>query len=424
MASLAGPEMRGRGCGTTDEHAAARYIAESFRQSQIPGGFRPDLHLQPVQLVTPTASAPATLRFSTGRRQVVLTQGRDFVVRGPPDVLDGRFLRISSSEGPTGPVTGRVVIFEPAAPDPAGVQRLLQGGAAAVMLSATPQVIETWQALAKQPPGRTQIIGVPAEKRPGVVFFLTPQAMASLRPLIGGTIHFDSPRGPPILRQTYNVMGVLHGTAVDADRRAVLLTAHYDHLGVREGVIYPGANDDASGTAAVLEFARLLGAAPRHGRTVYFALFGCEEEGGLGAQHFLAHLPMELSDLSVNLEFEMIGADDPQRPGYLMLTGWDRSNLGPTLQAHGARIGPDLYPEQNFFQRSDNYQLALKGVVAQTVSAWPMTPTYHSPTDTLANLDLDFMTQVIGSMLEPITWLLDSDFRPAWNRGQKPGVSP
>jgi hypothetical protein len=103
-----------------------------------------------------------------------------------------------------------------------------------------------------------------------------------------------------------------------------------------------------------------------------------------------------------------------------MLTGWDRTDLGPTLQAHGARIGPDLYPEQNFFQRSDNFQLALKGVVAQTISAWPVPPTYHAATDDLGHVDLALMDRTIGSLVEPIGWLLDSDYRPAWNPGMRP----
>jgi Zn-dependent M28 family amino/carboxypeptidase len=185
-------------------------------------------------------------------------------------------------------------------------------------------------------------------------------------------------------------------------------------------VIFHGADDDASGTAAVLEFARILGAGAKPRRTVYFGLFGCEEEGELGSLYFQGHAPMALSDLAANLEFEMIGVDDPQQPGRLMLTGWERSNLGPALQAHGALIGPDPYPAQHFFQRSDNYQLARRGVVAHTVSAWPLTPTYHAATDDLAHVDLAFMGRVIGSLVEPIRWLLESDFRPAWNPGQQP----
>ncbi len=128
--------------------------------------------------------------------------------------------------------------------------------------------------------------------------------------------------------------------------------------------------------------------------------------------------------VAANLEFEMIGLPDPKRPKTLMLTGWERSNLGPALKERGAEIGPDLYPEQNFFRRSDNYQLALKGVVAQTISAWPLPPTYHQPTDTIANLDLVFMSEVIQSLAGPIDWLVNSDFRPEWLPGMKPVPAP
>jgi Zn-dependent M28 family amino/carboxypeptidase len=220
-------------------------------------------------------------------------------------------------------------------------------------------------------------------------------------------------------RTTYNVLGVVRGTAPDADAHAILLSAHYDHVGVR-GVVYPGANDDASGTAAVLEFARMFGAGKAPRRTVRFAFFGGEEAGGHGAKYVLAHPPAPLSSLAANLEFEMIGVPDPKDRQALMLTGWERSNLGPELRARGASIGPDNYPQENFFQRSDNYQLARKGVVAQTISAWPVPPTYHQPSDDLAHVDLDFMVEVIASLAGPIRWLANSDFRPEWNPGMAP----
>jgi Zn-dependent M28 family amino/carboxypeptidase len=222
------------------------------------------------------------------------------------------------------------------------------------------------------------------------------------------------------VQTTHNVLGVIRGRAAEADKHAILLSAHYDHVGIKDGVLYPGANDDASGTAAVLELARVLAKAPAPKRTVHVALFGCEEQGGHGSKLFLARPPLPLGDIAANLQFEMIGLPDPQRPKTLMLTGWERSNLGPTLKAQGADIGPDLYPEQDFFRRSDNYQLALKGVVAQTVSAWPVPPTYHQPTDTLESVDLGFMVEAIQSLVGPIQWLANDDFRPDWNPGMQP----
>ena len=130
---------------------------------------------------------------------------------------------------------------------------------------------------------------------------------------------------------------------------------------------------------------------------------------------------MPLKRLAADLEFEMIGNQDPKMPpGVLLLTGWERSNLGPTLKEHGALVGPDPYPEQHYFQRSDNYALALKGVVAHTAAGWGDPPTYHRPTDDLAHLDLPFMTAAIQSLVEPVRWLASSDFVPKWNAGGQP----
>jgi hypothetical protein len=117
----------------------------------------------------------------------------------------------------------------------------------------------------------------------------------------------------------------------------------------------------------------------------------------------------------------MIGAQDPKLPkNTLMMTGYERSNLGAVLKRHGALVTADLYPEQHFFERSDNYALALKGIVAHTVSGWAVTPTYHQPTDTVQNLNIPFMTKAIRSLVAPLQWLANSSFRPQWRPGGQP----
>jgi Zn-dependent M28 family amino/carboxypeptidase len=226
----------------------------------------------------------------------------------------------------------------------------------------------------------------------------------------------------PTGRKTFNAIGYLPGS--DPARGTILLTAHLDHLGTRDGsgdVIYNGANDDASGTTAVMELAHALAAGPKLRRSVLFVCYGSEEAGLVGSKYFGAHLPVPLKDIVTNLEFEMIGAQDPKMPkGTMFLTGWERSNLGPTLKAHGALLGPDLYPEQHFFQRSDNFSLALMGVVAHTAAGWGTVPTYHKPNDDLEHLNLPFMTAAIQSLVEPLRWLASSDFVPAWNKDGQP----
>jgi len=224
---------------------------------------------------------------------------------------------------------------------------------------------------------------------------------------------------------TWNVIGMLRGRDPSLQRAAILFSAHLDALGIGTPVngdnIYNGADDDASGTTAVLEIARVLGRGPRPRRTVIFALFGSEELGGLGSNHFREHSPLPLKDISANLEFEMIGRPDPAlKDDTLWLTGWERSNLGPALAAHGAKLVADPHPAENFFARSDNFVLAKDGVVAQTISSYGLHKDYHQPSDDLAHLDFQHMNAAIGSLLEPVEWLANSNFQPKWNTGGQP----
>jgi Zn-dependent M28 family amino/carboxypeptidase len=224
--------------------------------------------------------------------------------------------------------------------------------------------------------------------------------------------------------ETWNAIGILRGS--DSAGEVVLLTAHLDHLGIGPpnaagDSIYNGADDDASGTTAVLALAHAFAAGPRARRTMVFALFGSEELGGLGNAGFLAHPPVPLASIVANLEFEMIGRPDPAVPGdALWLTGYERSNLGPELAKHGAHLLPDPHPRDNFFQRSDNIALARRGIIAQTVSSYGLHKDYHQPSDDLAKIDFNHLDSAIASMVDPIRWLAGTAWRPAWNPGGKP----
>lgn len=224
---------------------------------------------------------------------------------------------------------------------------------------------------------------------------------------------------------TRNVIGVIPGHDPKLKDQVVLLTAHMDHIGVDKAVngddIYNGADDDASGCIAVLQLAHTLsrGKPPRH--TVIFAFFGSEETGGQGDQYFLEHPPVPLINIMANLEFEMIGrADSAAKPDQLWLTGYDRTNLGPELAHHGAKLVADPHPEQQFFQRSDNFALARKGIVAQTISSFGLHRDYHQPSDDVAHVDFPHMEHAIQSMMKPVKWLANSKFKPEWVQGKKP----
>jgi Zn-dependent M28 family amino/carboxypeptidase len=224
---------------------------------------------------------------------------------------------------------------------------------------------------------------------------------------------------------TRNVIGKLPGRDEKRKEQVILLTAHMDHLGVGKPVdgdnIYNGADDDASGCIAVLQLARALAHEKAPKRTVLFVFFGSEETGGQGNQYFLQHPPVPLNSIVANLEFEMIGrADSAVKPDELWLTGFDRSNLGPELAKHGAHLVADPHPQQHFFQRSDNYALAKQGIIAHTVSSFGLHSDYHRPSDDVAHIDFNHMEAAIHSMLGPVKWLADSEFKPEWVEGKKP----
>ena len=234
-----------------------------------------------------------------------------------------------------------------------------------------------------------------------------------------------APGAEPTEATTTNVIGILRGSDPKSSKETILLSAHLDHLGIGREVngdsIYNGADDDASGCTAVLELAEALAAGPRLKRTVVFALFGSEEIGGYGARYFQEHPPVPVESFVANLEFEMIGRPDAAvAPHTLWLTGYERSNLGAELAAHGARLVADPHPEQNFFRRSDNYVLALKGIIAHTVSSYGLHSDYHRPSDDLAHVDFAHMTEAIESMVEPVRWLVNSDFKPQWSKDGRP----
>jgi Zn-dependent M28 family amino/carboxypeptidase len=205
-----------------------------------------------------------------------------------------------------------------------------------------------------------------------------------------------------------------------------MLSAHLDHLGVNDTApgddkIFNGADDDASGSVAVLELARALSSGKRPRRTIFFVCFGSEERRGLGSRHFVDNPPVPLTQIVADLQFEMLGRPDPKvAAGTLWLTGFERSTLGPELAKQGAALVADPRPEQHFFQRSDNFPLALRGVIAHTVSSFGLHADYHRVSDDVSKIDFPFMTRSINSLVQPIRWLANSEFRPEWLPGQAP----
>jgi hypothetical protein len=423
---LASDVLAGRGSATRDEEITATYVASEFMGYGLKPAPGMAGYIQSADIVSPVLDGHATLASGSFRAE----EGTGFtLLTGSGSSVSGGFVKVAASEITTvGSLKGNVVLVTGI---PAGTasmqvaQGLRRSGAAMVLVpwDESTQTVYTMFGGKTRTPIRLADGG---NDRPTftIVALNAPQ-IAQVAELGKGSIVSLNvhvvPQAKP--RQTFNAIGYLQGT--DANAGTILLTAHLDHLGIGKPVngdaIFNGANDDAAGTTAVLELAHALAAGPKLKRSVLFVCYGSEEAGELGSTYFGKHPPVPLKSLIANLEFEMIGNQDPKMPkGVLLLTGWERSNLGPTLKEHGALLGPDPYPEEHFFERSDNYALALQGVVAHTAAGWGTPPTYHQPSDDLVHLDLPFMTAAIQSLVEPVRWLANSDFKPEWVAGGKP----
>jgi Zn-dependent M28 family amino/carboxypeptidase len=222
-----------------------------------------------------------------------------------------------------------------------------------------------------------------------------------------------------------NVVGILRGSDPVLKDSVVLVDAHYDHLGMRgPGVngdsIYNGADDDASGTVAVLAIAKAL-AASKPKRTIIFAATTGEETGLLGTRWYLDHPVVPIAQMSANLEIEMIGRPDSLAggAGRAWLTGFARSTMGPTFAAAKLPIVADARPKENFFERSDNIAFARAGVPAHTLSSFNLHRDYHQVTDEASRADIPHMTAVIRAGAAAVR-LLANGTAPKWVPGGQP----
>jgi Zn-dependent M28 family amino/carboxypeptidase len=222
-----------------------------------------------------------------------------------------------------------------------------------------------------------------------------------------------------------NVIGLVRGSDSALAKEAVVVGAHYDHLGIGPPVngdsIYNGADDDASGVSAVLTAAHDLAAGVKPRRTVVFLLSTGEEEGVLGTQYYLQHPAWPLEHTVADLEVEMIGRPDSLAggPGKLWLTGYERSTLGERLAAAGLPVKPDPRPDQHFFERSDNIVFAIRGIPAHTLSSYNMHRDYHQPSDEVSRIDAGHLAAAAAIVSRAVRILADSQ-PPSWHPGGRP----
>lgn len=433
MEFLAGDAMQGRGSGTQFEWLAGQYIASQLRQFGVePAGEAnaagEKTYIQTVNIIRNSFDEAPRLGYQSSSQTVTLEHGKEMIVlRMNAGEIKGTLQKINLGEKPKAGTIAFIKLRE--TDDAQNAMRVLQSyatsGAAAVIVEETAQMRTQWNNYGARKISFTNISN--AQTNPFGLIGVSKAAASALAQIEDGTpVEIKGKLAAPEMQKTWNAVGMLPGSDSALASEVILLSAHMDHLGVRpnapgEDKIFNGADDDASGCVAVLELARVLAAGNRPKRTVYFAFFGSEEAGGYGSRYFVDNLSFPKDKLAANLQFEMIGRPDAKvGADQLWLTGYDRSNLGPELARQGAKLVNDPHPDQNFFQRSDNYTLARQGVVAHTVSSFGLHDDYHKASDEIKTIDFNHMTRAIESMVKPVEWLVNSNFKPAWVEGKKP----
>lgn len=249
------------------------------------------------------------------------------------------------------------------------------------------------------------------ELMPGVVKGLTLSQHSS------GTLE-----KPPQVR---NVIGLLRGSDPALKDTYVMLSAHYDHIGVARGVagdtIYNGANDNGSGVVSVIEIATALkGLRPR--RSILFVTFFGEEEGLIGSRYYGQHpvVPLEKTVAQINLE-QLGRTDDSEGPqvGTLTMTGFDYSNVGEALKVAGKLTGVKFYkhPQNSdaYFSRSDNQALADVGVPAHTLGVAFDFPDYHGLGDHWDKIDYANLEKINRMVAVGLLSIANNPRAPKWN---------
>jgi len=239
--------------------------------------------------------------------------------------------------------------------------------------------------------------------------------IALMEPVVIDTIEFSA-TATVKEQQLANVIGVLPGKT----KETVLFSAHYDHLGMDEkgegDRIYNGADDDASGTTAIMNLADYYAAQGQPQRTLVFSAFTAEEIGGYGSKYFSSQL--DADNIAAMVNIEMIGKPSKFGAGTFWMTGFERSDLGALMNKSLAdieqQVYPDPYPKQRLFYRSDNATLARLGVPAHSFSSTQLDKDkhYHQHSDDVASLDLDSMTQVIRAIAIASQGLVDGNVTP------------
>jgi hypothetical protein len=417
LSFLASDLLEGRATPSRGLDLAAEYIAAQFRRV----GLEPAGDDGYFQTATITVREPNrdgfSMTVSAGGRTMKVAADEAYISPSAPLRMDDAELVIADGSQPLTPelVNGKAVLVT--------TQRLRfpQGTRPALVLSlatALPQGPQVGNPDAAPQAFTTAVIA-------------KPELGTFLRGAADARITLRSNAASVKTATVRNVAAVLRGSDPKLRDTYVMLSAHYDHLGLApsgDDRIYNGANDDGSGSSSVIEVASALTALPVHPRrSILFILFFGEERGLWGSRFYAAHPLVPPSQTIAQLNLEQVGrtdASDGPQIKTATITGYDFSDvpyiLADAAQAAGVKVYKNLQNSDVYFSRSDNQSLADLGIPAHTLCVAYDFPDYHKVSDSWEKIDYDNMATVDRAVALGMIRLASDEAPPTWNEQYAP----
>jgi len=452
---IADDSMRGRDTPSPELDKVAQYIAREYRRLGLkPGGDR-GTFIQRYSLDRVQVVAESSVAFVHGGGDVTFSYGTDFVfadnsfdsgdyagdlvlLSGPLGValagdsasLAGKMLIINRprNRGELRRVLAwkpQGIVFVGTAPDSVWRRN--------VERSTRPQLRDP-----SRPVGPPVLLAVravslqPVLARLGQDLSVAQNATTlEAKPLTGAQLHLHARIRAVERNSAPNVVAILEGSDPTLKNEYVVFSAHMDHVGVAgprgsggcrakgSDSICNGADDDGSGTVAVVEIAEAFaGMNPRPKRSIIFLNVSGEEKGLWGSEYFSDHPAVPISGIVADLNIDMIGRNWKDT---IVAIGKEHSDLGATLNRVGAahpelnmRPIDDIWPEENFYFRSDHYNFARKGVPILFFFSGTH-PDYHQVSDSPDKIDAEKESRVARLIFYLGVDVANAAERPKWN---------
>ena len=440
---LSADELKGRDTGTPELKIAARYIAAQMQSFGVQTAEGADGYFQMVPLMK--QSPPQQANFMYGEENLQLAEDM-LVLRGEDGEVSAEtvfadFGTESDFEGKD--IRGKIVITKAGLPGESSPQTFLTagadkrdrviaaGGVALVELYKSTQI--PWTLLVRYLNSEQLSLsdGEVSETPMPYLWINDPEnkhieAFKESKQEV--TFNIEGKQGGAFFSQ--NVIGMVEGTDPDLKDEYLLITAHYDHVGIEEGKnlpdsIYNGARDNGIGVASLLSAARYLGQHPPK-RSVLFLAVTAEEKGLLGSQYYAENPLLPMEKVIFNLNTDGAGYNDTTR---VTLIGMGRTSADETFREAAQMVGlaaeADPAPEQNLFDRSDNVNFARMGVPAITFSPGftafdqEIMKYYHQLADEAASLNFNYLEKLCETFTIAAQKIANADEVPTWKEGDK-----